>query len=789
VSEPAPPASAIASEDRRLNLGTAATATQLTATESGLPLAKLSDFGLARTALPTESLALTQDGAILGTPLYMSPEQCRGESADSRSDVYSIGATWFHLLTGRPPFTGANHIEVMNHHCQSPLPSLKQLCPELSDGVIAAVEKCLAKNADARYADASGLRDDLDRMLLGEAASMVLHPAAPSAGPEVLQFQLECELRSSPARLWPYVSHTDRVNHALGLPAVRYTTRRDPARGVERFAEARLAGQTLRWQEHPYEWIEGRRLSVLREFSTGPFLWFMNVVELLPASGGGTRLTQRFRVVPRNWLGRLIARLELGRRSPRNFGRLYRQLDGYLQSHSSAPAEVDAFGVNHVMTASGRSRLRERLDRLSEAQVDPSAVETLRQYLEHASDLDVARIRPLVFAERFGLVPQNVVTLFLLAAREGVLTLLWDILCPSCRIPADVQETLASLKDHAYCPSCDLKYEVDFANSVEMIFRVHPEIRSTETRTYCIGGPAFSAHVVAQVRLAEGERFDLELSFTEGAYRLRGAALPFAVELRVASSGTASRLDLSLRRPPLPGMVPVLRPGAQVITLHNDTASPLQIRVERTAGRSQAVTAAAAAAIPLFRQMFPKEVLAPGQIVSVTSTTLLLAELCGTRALYETLGDGRAFELIRGRLQQLDDQVRAAGGAVVKFVGDGLLANFSDSTAAFQCAVAMLNTLPAGSEAPAVRLALHRGPALVTTINDRLDYFGETIHTARQLLDAAPAGAMLWAASSASCDAVLELAGGIPLQIEPAGFVVPQLMRFVLLGRIAQNTE
>ena len=69
-----------------------------------LPKVKLTDFGLARHVLESESLNVTRAGAILGTPLYMAPEQCSGTgSVDARSDIYSMGATLFHLLAGRPP--------------------------------------------------------------------------------------------------------------------------------------------------------------------------------------------------------------------------------------------------------------------------------------------------------------------------------------------------------------------------------------------------------------------------------------------------------------------------------------------------------------------------------------------------------------------------------------------------------------------------------------------------------------------------------------------------------------
>ncbi len=706
-----------------------------------VPLAKISDFGLARAEQQTDSLAITHDGAILGTPLYMSPEQCRGLAADARSDVYALGVTLFQFLSGRVPFPGDNHIAVMNAHCNDPLPSLARLCPHISESCVSVVEKCLARNPDARYFDALALQTDIERLLHGQSTSMQLHPAAPSShANDVLEFYFTCDLAASPTQLWPYVSNTDRVNYSMGLGSVNYTTRSHPLRGVERFAEARVAGQRLVWQEHPYEWVEGRRLSVLREFSLGPFQWFMNIVDLSPASGGGTRLTQTFKVVPRHWLGRILAKLVLGRSTPTSFRRVYEQIDRYLSKPDSS-ATASPFTATTAISPSGRSILRDRLARLAENRLNPKAIETLGQFLEHASDQEVARIRPLVFAERFKLPPRDVVDCCLLSAKAGLLTLLWDILCPSCRIPADVQETLASLRDHAYCPACDLQYQVDFANSVELIFRAHPEVRSAETRTYCIGGPAFSAHVVAQIRLAAGERFQLELALNEGTYRVRGPQLPFAIDLRVSAANGVTYLELPLVRPPTAGSVPLLRQGNQVLVLYNDTPRELQIRVERTAGRAMALTAAAAAAIPMFREMFPGEVLAPGQIVSVTSVSLLMAEVCASGDLYRRLGDGPAFQKVRGQLQQMEETVRASGGAVVKFVGEGLMATFNSTNAALNAGVEMLRSPPDNDVL--LRLSLHRGPAMVTTINDRLDYFGETVHVARSLLQSAQPGELI----------------------------------------------
>jgi serine/threonine protein kinase/class 3 adenylate cyclase len=696
------------------------------------PFVKLSDFGLARSATISESIAITQQGALLGTPLYMSPEQCQGQPVDIRSDIYSLGATLFHLLSGKPPFLAETPMAVMQKHVREVAPSLRSLRPDISEALSRIVDKCLAKSPAARFADGGTLRQELENLLHGQPTSLALHPATPDArGLPVMEFQFQCELQASPAALWPYVANTDRVNHALGLPAVRYTTRPDPTRGVERMAEARIAGQQLTWRENPYEWIEGRRMSVLREFTRGPFAWFVNVVELQPLSSGGTRLVQTLKATPKHWFGRLLARWQLGQKTPRDFRRVYAQVDSYLARAGSHSPTADAWGQAHTMSSAKQKLLQQRLARLPERGIEPQVLETFSQFLEHASDIEVARIRPLAFADRFQLEAQQVVQACLHGVREGLVTMLWDILCPSCRIPADIQETLSNLGDHSYCPACDLRYDVDFANSVELIFRAHPELREVETRTYCIGGPAWSTHVVAQIRLLPGERFDLELALGEGEYRVRGAQLPFVVDLRVANYQAVRNWELPLNRPPLATSIPVLESGQQVLTLHNNTQRELEIRLERLAGRSLALTAAAASSLALFREMFPDQTLAPGRMISVTTITLLSLELCDAGQLYRERGDAAAFALIQTALTSANTEIAKHRGAVAHQIGEQLLATFSEPISAVQAGLKLLrDAVAAGRE---LRIAIHRGPAVAATIQDRLDYFGQTAHLLQEL--------------------------------------------------------
>jgi serine/threonine-protein kinase len=117
---------------------------------------KIIDFGLATTALAE---GLTATGAILGTPHYMAPEQVRGKAVDARSDVYALGALAYHLVCGRPPFTGDNAIAIgFAHLSEAPLPP-RQLRKEVSEPLEQAIVAALAKSPDDRPVSARAFAD------------------------------------------------------------------------------------------------------------------------------------------------------------------------------------------------------------------------------------------------------------------------------------------------------------------------------------------------------------------------------------------------------------------------------------------------------------------------------------------------------------------------------------------------------------------------------------------------------------------------------------------------------
>lgn len=161
-------------------------------------VAKLADMGLARATSDLEA-AMAEAGRAYGTPYYISPEQIRGEvSIDRRADLYSLGATFYHMVTGRVPFEGPTPSAVMHKHLKERLTPPDHLNTKITAGCAAMIEMLLAKRREDRYATCRELIEDLDRLARNEPPvhahqqldqSMFSELAAGQAQPVAIQAQ------------------------------------------------------------------------------------------------------------------------------------------------------------------------------------------------------------------------------------------------------------------------------------------------------------------------------------------------------------------------------------------------------------------------------------------------------------------------------------------------------------------------------------------------------------------------------------------------------------------------
>lgn len=564
---------------------------------------------------------------------------------------------------------------------------------------------------------------------------------------EVQRFEHRQRLRATPEALWPLVADTPTLNRAAGLPPVEYEITPVESGGSRIAASVRVAGRrVVRWTEQPFFWREAHGYVVVREFQGGPFAWMRAGVELARV-GDGTNVLVFTEIEPRNPLGTLLLRLGFGQRAVDRMAGQVALFDRFLAGEIPDP----------FPSLRPRSRPPERAGRIVARLIadgcPTSIVERLYAHLTTARDEEVARMRPFELADRWGEDRRATLAVFLQATVGGLLTLSWDVLCPGCRVGKREVSALRELRAQAHCDVCNITFDASFDQLVEVRFGPAPAIRTVPVREFCIGGPVNTPHIVAQAPLGPGEQRTLDVRLRPGRYVVRAAGAGGAAALEVgaarhvgeragdrgAVATVATAATLTVARDGLaPGHVR-LAAGDVTLGLANALDRPIAVVVEDGRWPDTICTAALVSTLPEFRDLFSSEVLAPGLQLGVSRLAFLFTDLTGSTALYRRVGQARAFRIVQDQFAILGEAIAAHNGAVVKTIGDAVMAAFTTGADALAAGLAIQREIVRlelrGEADPRrlVRVGIHQGPCVAVTANERLDYFGTTVNIASRV--------------------------------------------------------
>jgi class 3 adenylate cyclase len=388
----------------------------------------------------------------------------------------------------------------------------------------------------------------------------------------------------------------------------------------------------------------------------------------------------------------------------------------------------------------GRARLAAAAADLAAAGADGTLLAKLVDAVEHLDDEEAARMRPYALARAWGAEPRAVLELFLWATRAQLLDFRWELLCPLCRGPGATAASLATLDRDVHCDSCGIDYSVAFDRSVELTFRPAAAIRDVDDRTYCVGGPHLTPHIVVQQLLGPRAERVVEPVLEPGSYRLRW------------SNGSSEDVVVAAGERPR-------------LALRNTSGEEQLVVLERTAWRDDAATAAEVTALQMFRDLFSEEALRPGEPISVGSLAVLFTDLRDSTRFYREVGDAPAFGTVAAHLQVLRDAVAHEGGAVVKTMGDAIMAVFTRPAPALRSALGAQARLANDTPPLVLKAGIHYGPAIAVTQNERLDYFGSSVNIAARLVALSSGEDVVVSAAVAADPEVAELVEGGELHV------------------------
>ncbi len=546
-----------------------------------------------------------------------------------------------------------------------------------------------------------------------------------------LHYHWEYDLKASPEKLWPFVADTNRFNRDTGVPSVEPArTTRERLRNARRRLRLSMYGMAVEWEEQPFEWVRPSRFGVARTYSKGPITELRALVELTPRAAGGTKLSYDFRAQPRSLVGGFLVSLQVKFSSSRRFARAFRKYDEIATS-----AVVDASPETEAeLDSAAQSRLRVIGEKLLAEGADTEVVERLIDFVSSADDFALARIRPYALADEWKLSRRAVLEACLRSTRFGLLDLQWELLCPLCRGAGETGKSLSEISSQVHCDTCRIDFTVNFDRFVEVTFKPNALVRQVQAQNFCMGSPQKTPHIVAQQLLPARSERELSLPLEAGRYRLRALELSGGQDVTVTDAGQPTA-SVTIGETGWP--VEELKLAQQsLLKLKNATSAEQLLILERLAWSDQSATAAEVTALQMFRDLFASEALRPGEQISVGTLTVLFTDLRNSTQLYREIGDATAFGRVMNHFDVLKKVIAEEDGALVKTIGDAVMAVFRRPASALKAMLSAQEMLaaPAAGVAPLIlKAGVHTGPCIAVTLNDRLDYFGSTVNMAARL--------------------------------------------------------
>jgi class 3 adenylate cyclase len=402
---------------------------------------------------------------------------------------------------------------------------------------------------------------------------------------------------------------------------------------------------------------------------------------------------------------------------------------------------------------------------------DPAVADAIARLIETGEDHELNRINVLDFSKRIGLDEERAISGFLHASRLGLFDLTWNVLCPGCNGVLDAHSTLKSLRhDDYHCGLCACGYEASVDEQVEVAFTVSPRVRRIAAhdpntlpiweyykQVFWSSGIDFNQEsfasladdvVLDAIELPAGDKAVLSLQLPPQFIIVFEPVTHAAQFIDVQGEPTKERQQLALmyNRIQAPSGTMTLRPGPLRLSLDNQAGVRVLPSVFIAADalhhligkRKQFLTAKRMLTNQTFRDVYKADNLNIDQRLKITSLTFLFTDLKGSTALYERVGDLAAFDLVRAHFHALLEIISSEKGAVVKTIGDAVMATFVRPEHALAAGLRMRAAMDAlnaerGRDDLVVKIGIHEGPCLAVMLNERQDYFGQTVNIAARV--------------------------------------------------------
>lgn len=375
--------------------------------------------------------------------------------------------------------------------------------------------------------------------------------------------------------------------------------------------------------------------------------------------------------------------------------------------------------------------------------LDARFLSQIEKWLHEAPDNEVFRINLVEWSERRGVPVEKAVEHFLHLTVAGVLDISWDSHCPQCNVVLSRDGSLRAVGPVHHCKFCIKDVESRMDDHFEVTFGVNPQVRQVSGRVRY--EPSDNVEIFLREKIHPGEEIRAKMTVPASVGHLRFVAWPPVIVQAVQTAPAADQTVIfyggeSAR---FPEHFPT---GEIEFPIRNDSRQEITLMVENhdmreylPQERKPRLTGLQVINVPAFRELFATETLSTRESLKVRDVSLVFTDIKGSTELYQRVGDVQAYNLVRDHFDILFDTIGKNGGTVVKTIGDAVMASFLTPDAAVRAMMAAqteftrFNQRTDVPSAIMIRAGIHKGPAVVVTLNGRLDFFGTTVNEAARI--------------------------------------------------------
>jgi class 3 adenylate cyclase len=436
------------------------------------------------------------------------------------------------------------------------------------------------------------------------------------------------------------------------------------------------------------------------------------------------------------------------------------------------------------MTSIDERLLESKMTQIEQGRAwSPRVISKFETLIRSGDEASVYRANPLAFARDRGIAEPESVDLFLHAARSGLVDMHWDILCPHSGLVLESFGKLRALRSHFVCGLCDIDGQTELDDFIEVSFSVSPQVRRLalyDLDSLSVEDLHWKLKFANTGRLPGGQtRFvDVLRGLVRGmTYLPKGATTivnaeigsgalsgvnvltqaGFTLPVTGSANATPTLVRIAYDGQRFTPSVPAVPPGPAIFEIANTGGKrgslllinwPPEIvsMPEKPALEFEPyVSGGMMLTRQTFRKLFRSERVDEQEGLGVRQVTFLFTDLKGSTALYEKLGDLNAYALVREHFALLDAIAHNHAGAIVKTIGDAVMAAFSRPADAVAAALQIRQEIGKfnrahGGPAIILKIGAHCGPSIAVTLNENLDYFGQTVNIAARVESFADAG-------------------------------------------------